>query len=218
MEYAQTFIFGVWLWIVVLLFLIADLWLLPPVRPVFVPAQADADNASALVLAHHDLWWAKGHAWTVANWTLATLIALSVVDRDRWPARHEPLLAGALSILTLAANWYLGRMQADMVASRLRATYLIQSDTSLRRSLGPFVAESSPYATGYNRNAGFTRSLMLLASCANGLAVYLLCGDAALARCVAVAQFASGAILQSWQVRSMIHDTLPRLDGVRSQL
>lgn len=78
--------------------------------------------------AHHDIWWAKGHAWTVSNWSITGIAGLSTLSHlthpQGGPALSPTLLLFAITLLTLAASAYLSQKQADMVTARLRADFM----------------------------------------------------------------------------------------------
>lgn len=216
MDPVITIVFAVGLCDGLLVHLIAE-DLLPRVPHNFPPhptretdGRTRPSDDTALTLAHHDLWWAKGHAWTVANWAVATLVALAVVDRSKWPAGLLAPLSVALTLLAVGGIWYLGRMQADMSASRLKALFHIRRSSDLTASIGLW----SGHPNDYNRNSGFVRALMLLVAMANGLALFLLGSGAAVALVTICGQFAFGGVLQSYQVRNQVITILRDADAV----
>jgi hypothetical protein len=160
----------------------------------------DVDHKAALELAHHDLWWAKAHAWTVASWAVATVVAISFSDSHDWPPAAKPALSVGTTVMALAGSWYLGRMQADMAASRVRAYFHIDQSPELKASLGRWVGDP----TDYNRNKGFTIALMLVVSCANAFALYVLSCSAPLALIANTAVLLIGVLMQTFQVRGSI--------------
>ena len=52
-----------------------------PAMPVAEAAANDDDAYLAmLAVTHHDIWWAKEHAWTIVSAALAILVTVLVVD------------------------------------------------------------------------------------------------------------------------------------------
>jgi len=73
--------------------------------------------------AHHDLWWAKGQQWNVANWTILLLAGLVGVDQGmRSGGVPDPATARACAVLvwfvTLIAGVYLMRLHRDVLHNR----------------------------------------------------------------------------------------------------
>ena len=122
-------------------------------------------------VAHDDIWWAKEHAWTIVIATLATLIAVLLVDFSKKPAELLNLLSGGLLVVAAASNLYVGRMHSDMAVARIRSAFLIQRCAPLARVVNEVVAAD---LTDYNRGSIFMVGLIVLTSAVGGTTLLVL--------------------------------------------
>lgn len=127
-------------------------------------------------VAHHDLWWAKGHLWTATNWALALLTALVGVGGllldyqstslvQTWP------LVLLSTIVTLAATGYLARLHYDV----LRARRIIAHLRELRPELDALDRSLpvQPAVPDTLRGLVFVGALVLAVSVALGISLYV---------------------------------------------
>ena len=143
-----------------------------PSQPSTTPATGDNDAYLAMFsVAHDDIWWAKEHAWTIVIATLATLIAVLLVDFSKKPAELLNLLSGGLLVVAAASNLYVGRMHSDMAVARIRSAFLIQRCAPLARVVNEVVAAD---LTDYNRGSIFMVGLIVLTSAVGGTTLLVL--------------------------------------------
>jgi len=139
-----------------------------------LPSAATTDDDAYLAMfavAHHDIWWAKEHVWTIVIAALATLIAVLLVDFSGKPAALLRFLSGALVTLAAASNWYVGRMQSDMAVARIRSAFLVRRCAKLSRVVDEVVAGD---LTDYNRGYGFMVALVVLTSAVGATPIWIL--------------------------------------------
>ncbi len=135
------------------------------------PASIDAEAYHAMFgIAHHDIWWAKEHAWTIITYVVGVVVTLVVVDMKDLLA-PERIALGLLYVLTAGlAIYYTGRMQSDMAVARIRSAYLVRHTPGLHRLVEALVGDDRDYYRG----AYFMLTLGLLSSGVAAIAVAVL--------------------------------------------
>jgi hypothetical protein len=145
-------------------------------------------------VAHHDLWWAKGHLWTAANWALALLAALVGVGgllldhRNLSLSQTWPLLVLS-AIVALAAIGYLARLHYDIIKARRITTFIRE----VRPELEAIVNKSlsiRPATPDTRRGLFFVGALIFAVSAGLAISWYVFSRD----YCLASASFLGNSL------------------------
>ncbi len=145
----------------------------------------------------HDIWWAKGHAWTVSNWAVAGIAGIAGLAHlprrpDGAPALSPWLVIVTANLLTFVANAYIAQMQADMVIARHRADMIRDRHPELKAILDEV---NRGMSTRLTRGTWFMRVLTLVISTAGALATYLTVWDTPLSLVLGSTQMAIAWVL-----------------------
>ena len=154
------------------------LYLLPRLgEPKSGPAGASDEAYKTMFdISHHDIWWAKEHAWTIITYVVGVVVTLVVVDM-REVVEPERRAIGVLYLITAGlALFYVGRMQSDMAVSRIRSAFLVRKTEGLLPLVDHLVGDDRDYYRG----SYFMLSLALLSSGVAAIAVAVLLKDRAL--------------------------------------
>ena len=140
---------------------------------------ADESDSAArslvLQIAHHDIWWAKSNLWSATNWAILLIAGVVGVAKlfhpdGPWTFSHSWRSVSLVVIISIAACWYLARLQHDIMANRLKARSIRAKDSALDAA---FEDLNGP-CSDCTRGNGFVLAMAFTIGVVAGIATFFL--------------------------------------------